>query len=161
MFFINQVCRIGRDAEIKESKNGNRFMVFTAAINYYDGAQKTIWVDVTSFNETDMKRVKYFTKGSLIILHGDLTAKLDTGRDGKIYLNFNARAASIEFINLGGKKDNNDTSNNRSNSNSQDYTPTTDSKAQIPQDIVETEPVGVSSSPVSNSFNNDDDDLPF
>ena len=106
--------RLGRDAVIRESQNGTRFLSFVGATNSkIRGAEKTTWVNVISFNERHMGNLKtYLTKGSHVVVIGDLDASNRVGEDGKTYLDLTITADSIDFANTGTGQTNNESSDN-------------------------------------------------
>lgn len=157
--------RLGRDAEVKEASNGNKFVRFTMAVNWRrangkDKEDKTTWYDVSSFNPAYTgKLVEYLTSGTAVIVVGDLEPEMNEGKDGKMYLNMIVRANSIEFPRTGKKEDN-------SSSSSTSTTAKPQAKAKKSEDIPDDEIACVSSQPstseasVSNAVD-ESDDLPF
>ena len=88
---------LGRDAAIRETANGGKFLSLTIADNQYvKGENKTYWYDVTcaNFNE---KLVPYYKKGSSLTVIGSLVADLENGNDGVTRCRRIVRADSIEF----------------------------------------------------------------
>lgn len=149
--------RLGRDAAIRERQNGSKVISFTVAVNSrYRNVEKTSWYDVSAFNYDRYKNmVEYLTKGSAVLVTGDLDADLETGSDGITRCRRNIMADSIEF-NGGGTSGNTD--NSTTKAATEKHTPA----AAAPEDedmprrsakkTVKTEP-----EPEPNS----DDDLPF
>ena len=91
--------RLGRDAAIRETQSGAKVISFTVAVNSrYRDVEKTSWYDVSAFNYDRYKNmVKYLTKGSAVLITGDLDADLETGNDGITRCRRNIMADSIEF----------------------------------------------------------------
>lgn len=88
---------VGRDAEIKASKNGKDYVTFSVAVNSSKGDEKHVtWVGVRTMQTSIAPYVK---KGDPITVVGDLA--LDTGKDGKSYLNMFATGVKLQ----GGKRD--------------------------------------------------------
>ena len=96
---ITLIGRLGRDAAIRETQEGNKIVSFTMAVNgRFRGTDKTSWYDVSTFNyERYRNMVKYLTKGSLAIVTGDLDADLEKGSDGVTRCRRYVTADSIEF----------------------------------------------------------------
>lgn len=152
--------RLGRNAEVKESSNGNKFVRFTMAVNWRKGNSKddrTTWYDVSSFNPAYTgKLVEYLKSGTAVIVVGDIEPELREGKDGKTYLNMIVKANSIEFPRNGKKEDNTNTSTTKPN-------PTEKVTEDIPDDqiLCNSEASSIEDSTVTTATNNDDDDLPF
>lgn len=90
---------LGRDAAIKETQNGDKFVTLTVANSYKDGqVEKTRWYDVTSFNYKRYENmVQYLKKGTYVEVVGTLRPDLEQGTDGKSYLRLRVNALTIEF----------------------------------------------------------------
>lgn len=100
---ITVIGRLGRDAAVRETQDGGKVVSFTVAVNgRYRGVEKTSWYEVSTFNYERYKNmVKYFTKGSSVIVVGELDCDLDEGRDGVTRCRRSITADSIEFNSVG------------------------------------------------------------
>lgn len=109
---ITLIGRLGRDAAIREIQDGGKVVSFTVACNgRYRGVEKTSWYDVSTFNYERYKNmVQYLTKGSSVVVVGELDADIDEGRDGVKRCRRSVTADSIEF------NSNGTSGNTRSNS---------------------------------------------
>ena len=125
---ITLIGRLGRDASVKETQQGTRFLTFTMAGDaFVRGENRTHWYDITSFDPNRYKNMlKYLTKGSSVTVVGDLDADLDEGRDGVTRIRRRVSADSIQF-----------TPGNSSGSTSE--TKTTTKRNSEPEDIDESE----------------------
>ena len=96
---ITIIGRLGRDAAIRETQDGSKVVSFTVACNgRYRGVEKTSWYEVSTFNYERYKNmIKYLTKGSSVIVIGELDADVDEGRDGVTRVRRSIVADSIEF----------------------------------------------------------------
>ena len=96
---ITLIGRLGRDASVKESQQGTRFLTFTMACDaFVRGENRTHWYDITSFDPNRYKNMlQYLTKGSSVTVVGDLDADLDEGRDGVTRIRRRVSADSIQF----------------------------------------------------------------
>jgi single stranded DNA-binding protein len=96
---ITIVGRLGRDAVIRESSTGSRFVTMTVAANAKkQNVEKTSWYEVTTFNvERLEKMVPYLTKGSSVIVVGELDASIQTGSDGVQRLRLLVNADRVDF----------------------------------------------------------------
>lgn len=98
--------RLGKDAELKSTKDGRQYVSLTVANDIYtNGENKTEWFNVTSFNDNDIKRAQYFTKGRFVFVTGAFSIEPRTN-DGKLYLNMYIRANCIELPSVGQKQNN-------------------------------------------------------
>ena len=101
MLKVNLLGRLGRDAGIYETANGNKFVAFTLAVNTKNlGKDVTYWVDVRSFNQNHIKLVKYLTKGKLLQVGGDYNCNITTDKIGVARISHNVNADYIAFMNL-------------------------------------------------------------
>lgn len=96
---ITIIGRLGRDAAIRETESGTKIVSFTMAVNgRFRGTEKTSWYDVSSFNYDRYRNmIKYLTKGSSVIVTGDLDADIEEGKDGVMRCRRYVTADSIEF----------------------------------------------------------------
>lgn len=126
---ITLIGRLGRDASVKESQQGTRFLTFTMACDaFVRGENRTHWYDVTSFDPNRYKNMlKYLTKGSSVTVVGDLDADIEEGRDGVTRIRRRVSADSIQF-----------TPGNTSGQTSESRT-TTKRSSDEPDDIDESE----------------------
>ena len=98
--------RLGKDAEVKVSQNGDKYLKFSLANRVYkNGEEDTVWYDViTSKPEFLNKLPEFLKKGSYVIVNGPLSV---TTRiyEGSIYTNLTIRPNSIEFGGGGKRND--------------------------------------------------------
>ena len=96
---ITIIGRLGRDAAIRETQDGAKIVSFTVACNgRARGVEKTSWYEVSAFNYERYKNmVKYLTKGSGVIVVGELDADVEEGRDGVTRCRRSVVADFIEF----------------------------------------------------------------
>ena len=100
--------RLGRDAEIKTTARGNKYVSFTLAVDSKDknGEKTTEWYTVSSFQENHTgKFAEYLKKGSGLIVMGTPSYGIWVDRNGQAKLDLSVRASNIEFPTLGGNKD--------------------------------------------------------
>lgn len=121
---ITLIGRLGRDASVKESQQGTRFLTFTMACDaFVRGENRTHWYDVTSFDPNRYKNMlKYLTKGSSVTVVGDLDADIEEGRDGVTRIRRRVSADSIQFTpgNTSGQTSESRTTTKRSNDDPDD-----------------------------------------
>ena len=88
---------VGRDAEIKASKNGKDYVTFSVAVNSGKGDDKQVtWIGVKTM-QTSI--AAFIRKGDPITVAGELS--MDEGKDGKSYLNMFASKVTLQ----GGKRE--------------------------------------------------------
>ena len=101
--------RLGKDAEVLETKKGVPYVKFSVANDSYSmGEIKTEWFDVTSFDKNVIEnRVKALMKGRYVIVTGTPLSKVHITQDRKVYLNQYITAISIETPSFGKRNDDN------------------------------------------------------
>ena len=106
MRIISLDGRIGRDAEVKKTKDGKEFVRLSLANNYYaSGKEVTDWFDVTCFDQFVVNnKAKYLTKGRYVIVTGDVRTEL-SNRNGKLWLNHYITANIVDTPNFGKQKE--------------------------------------------------------
>ena len=93
--FVNVLGTIGRDAELKASKEGKQFVTFSLATNSGFGENKqTQWLDCLYFN-TNI--APYLAKGKQVFIQGELTSGAYTNKEGKPACNLRVSVRNIEF----------------------------------------------------------------
>lgn len=96
--------RLGKDAEVKVSQNGDKYLKFSLANRVYKkGEEETVWYDVITSDARFLNKLpEHLKKGSYVIVTGHLDVTVRTV-DAKIFTNLTVRPNSIEFGG-GGKK---------------------------------------------------------
>ena len=84
---ITLIGRLGRDAESKESKTGNKYWKFSIATNEWissKGEEETTWHNITCFNDYVGKQLDDKGKaGTLLYVEGKQTYNTYTNKDGQ------------------------------------------------------------------------------
>lgn len=128
--------RIGANgAEVRTTKGGKPYVRFSVANNSFaNGAEKTEWFDVTSYDEYIINnRVKYLTKGTYVIITGTPNVEVNV-RDGKVWLNQYVTATTIDTPSFKRKDDETSTvSSNTSNEAPSTFTGGTASTVLAPK----------------------------
>lgn len=98
--------RLGKDAEIKYTPSGVKYVRFSVAnTSYIEGKDDTVWFDITSFDTHVIeKQLDYLKKGRAVYVSGPLNVKLNQS-NGKNYLNYYIKANSIELSSISKKQD--------------------------------------------------------
>lgn len=99
--------RLGKDAELKSTASGAKYVRFSVAnTSYVEGKDETVWFDITSFDTQVIERqLDYLKKGKVVYVTGTLNVKLNHDSSGKSYINHYIRANNIEFCKFGGKSE--------------------------------------------------------
>ena len=104
MIRIEITGNLGKDAVVRDGKNGSKFLSFSVcASQFYSGAEHSHWFDVVWFNYTD-KMAASLKKGSSVYVAGTFDDDLETGPDGQTRVR---RSISCDFVtfNGGGRSD--------------------------------------------------------
>jgi len=84
---ITLIGRLGRDAESKESKTGNKYWKFSIATNEWissKGEEETTWHNITCFNDYVGKQLEEKGKaGTLLYVEGKQAYNTYTNKDGQ------------------------------------------------------------------------------
>lgn len=150
------IGRLGKNAQVHETKNGKQFVSFTVAVNSKRGADtRTTWYEVISFNEQHVgKLVQYLTKGSLIVVVGELDAEAQLGKDGKAYMRLTIVADKLDFVSTGTQNQNGESTSSVAEKLSVTMSAPEPVVSVTPEPVVST--TKTVSLPVA-----EDDDLPF
>lgn len=99
MFNVFFEGRLGKDAELKDGKNG-QFIKFPVAT---DGIKKdvTYWADVISSSPSLVKLAPYLTKGKPVLITGDIRAEIYIDRNQQPQIAYRVNATNLQFINVG------------------------------------------------------------
>lgn len=88
--------RLTKDPEMKTTTTGKNVVSFSVAVNGYKEGD-TSFIDVTAWEKTAELISKYFSKGSRILLTGQLQQR-SWGKDGKRQSKIEINARDIVFI---------------------------------------------------------------
>jgi single-strand DNA-binding protein len=133
--------RLGRDAEIKTTARGNKYVSFTLAVDSKDknGEKTTNWYNVSSFQENHVgKFAEYLKKGNGLIVMGTPSYGIWIDKNGQPKLDLNVRASNLEFPTLTGNKEGGQqqTGDNepvvRTTATQASYTPTAEPEDDLP-----------------------------
>jgi single-strand DNA-binding protein len=90
---------LGRDAELKQTKNGGAFAKLAIAVNSGYGENKsTTWWDVAYFGNRAEKVAPYLTKGTKVFVSGDFSLNSYTTNAGEQRITPSIRADRIELL---------------------------------------------------------------
>lgn len=96
---FKDVCRIGKDAVTRYTQAGKGVTGFSAAFDTGWGDKKsTVWLDVSGWGERYEKVSAYLTKGSQVLLEGDIGTR---EHEGKTYITLTLTDLKL----IGGKQE--------------------------------------------------------
>ena len=96
--------RLTKAPEVKTNQTGTSYTTFTVATQVQakgqDGKAKTLFVDVSAFGKQGDIIVKFFGKGSRIVIHGDIfDANAWVGKnDGQPHIGVNVTMSGFDFV---------------------------------------------------------------
>lgn len=96
--------RLTKAPEVKTNQTGTSYTTFTIATQVQakgqDGKAKTLFVDVSAFGKQGENIVKYFGKGSRIVIHGDIfDARGWIGNnDNQAHISINVTMNGFDFV---------------------------------------------------------------
>ena len=97
-------ARIGKDARVIESKNGQFMSMDVVVIDRINGGEKTTWVRVTSNKPNHVNLTQYLTKGKVIFITGNVSSRSWNDKDGNAQSQLKVSASKIDFLNFGKRK---------------------------------------------------------
>ena len=75
--------RLGRDAELRSTPAGKSVCGFSVAVDKRNGQDKTtVWIDATLWEKRAEALAKHLTKGTAVVIMGDLGIRQYQGKDG-------------------------------------------------------------------------------
>jgi len=96
--------RAGRDAELRATPSGDSVLAFSVAVDRGWGDNKrTVWFAVSVWGDRAAKLASYITKGTALLIEGDIDSRAYTAKDGTPRAALELRARDVRF--LGGKSD--------------------------------------------------------
>tara|TARA_R110000737_G_scaffold62282_3_gene89653 strand:+ start:423 stop:854 length:432 start_codon:yes stop_codon:yes gene_type:complete len=138
---ISIIGRIGKEIEIKILPSGSAIANFSIAVNQdykkQDGSkvEKTSWFEITAFGKTAENLNKFFSRGSMIGISGELEQQTWTAQDGTNKSKVIIKLQSFTFID---KKQDNQQQQTQQPYNAMDYNQAQNS---IPTIDVDTEEI--------------------
>jgi len=99
------IGRIGKDAEVRTTPSGKKFVTMDIAFDdSYGKEPKTRWIRVRSWRENHQKLAQYLTKGKLVNIIGqDMEPTIWTDKQGQNHIQEAVLADTINFVSIGRK----------------------------------------------------------
>ena len=88
--------RLGKDAEVRQAQTGTYYFSCNVANSEYND-KETHWYRVISYNNIHVKNYDKFKKGSAVIIIGRYNESLYQNKDGKVEINRDIIASSIDY----------------------------------------------------------------
>jgi single-strand DNA-binding protein len=157
MAFIQIAGHLGADPETRFTPKGQKVTSLRVAVNSRkNNKEKTMWFRVTIWGDFLDYKLKYFKKGSAIVVRGELSPpEIYQDREGNPQISLEITAEGIDFA-FGGKK----SEDGQSQSHGQGAAASHE-EAVSPYQSTATQATGVGASSPSSQEQNFDDDLPF
>ncbi len=90
---FKELVRIGKDAVTRFTQGGKPVTGFSAAFdNGWGDRKQTVWLDCSWWGERGEKVAAYLTKGSQIVVEGDIGTR---EHDGKTYITLDVREVKL------------------------------------------------------------------
>lgn len=106
MSLITVMGFLGRDAEVKLTKNGNNMLILNVATAH--GKDNTVWYRVVFFGDRYDKMIPYLKKGAALVIQGELNPPaIYQSKTGEYKVSLEVLADSIRFAPFGKKDTNN------------------------------------------------------
>ena len=152
---ITLMGNLGKDAQVRETSNGRKFVSLVVAVNSkFNNETKTSWYSVMWFNY-NQNIVQYLLKGHTVIVGGDLNADLEVDQNGQTRINRTVFADYVTFPMTSKKDEMNTTSGTTQTTVQHDNEVTTVS----PKNSGKSEPKPAPQQTVT--IETEEDDLPF
>lgn len=98
------VGHLGRDPEMRYTPSGDPVVNFSVATSYRytdrEGQQqeKTTWFNVSVFGKQAESCNQYLSKGRLVLVEGEVSARAYTAQDGTPRASLDLRASRVRFL---------------------------------------------------------------
>lgn len=106
------IGRLGKDAEMRYSANGDAITSFSVAVDDgYGDKKKTVWFRCTLWKERAERLTQYLTKGQVVFVEGSLQADDNGGpriwqkSDGSQGVSFEINVREIKLLPGGPRRD--------------------------------------------------------
>ena len=104
---ISLIGRVGQNPEIKQTKTGESFTVFSVAVSEkWNDAVTTTWFDCVAFKKTGELASKFLHKGSKVYLEGNPSIKTYQKKDMTHVSGFSVVVNQLQFLDSVSKEEN-------------------------------------------------------
>ena len=97
--------RIGQDVELKTTQSGTEVVAFSLAVQRSYNREITDWINIVAWKGTASLIAKYFKKGDMICIEGNIQTRNYDDKDGKKVYITEILAEKVHFV--GGKQEGN------------------------------------------------------
>ena len=99
---VQIIGRLGADAEMRTSKNGNAFVAFRVATDEYrNGNNETVWMNVSDNTDKTKKMSQYLTKGKMVCVYGTESVSIYHDKNGAPQVSRDIWSDRVDFVNAG------------------------------------------------------------
>lgn len=95
--------RIGQEIELKTTQNGTEVVTFSLAVQRSYNKEITDWINVVAWKGTASLVAKYFKKGDMICVEGNIQTRNYDDKDGKKVYITEVIVEKVHFV--GGKQE--------------------------------------------------------
>jgi single-strand DNA-binding protein len=95
--------RLGRDPELRSTRSGDSVCSFSLAVNRFKKDDPPIWFDVSVWGKQGENVSRYLSKGSEVVVAGEVDSREYEKRDGSTGFSLTINARQVTFV--GGKSD--------------------------------------------------------
>lgn len=155
------IGRLGEDAKNITVQKGSFISMRVASNEKINKQEVTTWISVYANTTRYANMLQYLKKGTVVVVTGSINCEVYTAKDGKQGIDYKLNADSINFLNLGGNKPNDNGQNTTTAPQTNGGTPehreqmTMNFNTQAPSSPASTETLSPDSMPF------DGDDIPF
>lgn len=149
--------RLGRNAELKTTSGGTKYVKFVIANNEFEhGETTTNWYDVISYSDfTIEKQINLLTSGTYVLITGTPKEEVNV-KDGRVFLNRSVNAFKIDIPSFKKKDDDEqEVSTYTASTKTEKVTEKKPSPAPVQKEEKKV------TTQIITDENEDDDDLPF
>lgn len=90
--------RLGRDPELRATRDGHPVCSFSLAVNRYKRDAGAIWFDVSVWGKQGENAAKYLAKGSEVVVAGSVDSREYEKRDGTTGFALTLNAREVSFV---------------------------------------------------------------
>lgn len=113
MMYFMAAGNLGRDAEVKSTRNGKMLCTFSIAVDSGWGDNKeTYWITCNLWGDRGEKLSQYLTKGTQVVIRGRPSINKWENKSGEAQANFQVDLDDVTLMG-GGQKDRNESGGSR------------------------------------------------
>ena len=106
MIHAHTTCRLTRNPEFKRVGENDILNFAVATDHGYGDKKTTTFINCSLFGKRASTLGNYLTKGTQVVLHGELFTREYQAKDGTTKTSLECRVAEVDLVGGGSKKDN-------------------------------------------------------